>query len=190
MSKIYKVTNRSSSLVFYSIPEKNINRQFAAGETKQISYDELLSLSYQAGGPALIRNYLQIADAEGVAEFNGSVEPEYYLDANGVQKLILTGSLDEFLDCLDFAPDGVIDLIKKFAVDLPISDVRKAEALKEKTGFDALKAIANNKADKEEEPELKATKERRVKKEDSSAEAVATSPARRTSGEKYKIISE
>lgn len=189
MSKIYKVTNRSSSLVFYSIPEHNINRQFAAGETKQISHDELLSLSYQAGGPALIRNYLQIADAEGIAEFNGSVEPEYYLDANGVKNLILNGSLDEFLDCLDFAPDGVIDLIKKIAVDLPMSDVRKAEALKEKTGFDALKAIANDKADKEEELELKVAKERRVKKDDSPAEAVAPAPARRTTTQ-YKIVSE
>ena len=38
--KIYNVTNRSSSLVFYSIPEKNINRQFTAGETKKIYFEE------------------------------------------------------------------------------------------------------------------------------------------------------
>ena len=60
MSKIYKVTNRSSSLVFYSIPDKHIHRQFMAGETKQIPHDELQSLSYQAGGSALIKNYLKI----------------------------------------------------------------------------------------------------------------------------------
>ena len=188
MSKIYSVTNRSSSLVFYSIPEKNINRQFTAGETKQISHEELLSLSYQAGGPALIRNYLYIAEPEAVKEFNGRVEPEYYLDAAGVKNLILTGSLDEFLDCLDFAPEGVLDLIKKLAVDLPMSDVRKAEALKEKTGFDAMKAIANDKASKEEEPELKVAKERRVKAADAVSETGTT--GRRTSGDKYKIISE
>jgi hypothetical protein len=70
--KIYNVTNRSSSLVFYSIPEKNINRQFTVGETKKIPHDELLSLTYQAGGPALIRNYLFIAEPEGVEEFNGA----------------------------------------------------------------------------------------------------------------------
>ena len=52
MDKIYNVTNRSSSLVFYSIPEKNINRQFTAGETKKIPREELLSLTYQAGPPA------------------------------------------------------------------------------------------------------------------------------------------
>ena len=184
MSKIYNVTNRSSSLVFYSIPEKNINRQFTAGETKKIPHEELLSLTYQAGGPALIRNYLFIAEPEGVAEFNGKTEPEYYLNAAGVKKLILTGTLDEFLDCLDFAPEGVLDLIKKLAIELPMTDMQKAEALKEKTGFDAMKAIANNKADKEDnDKELEVAKERRVK----PAETVT--PGRRTSGDKYKVIS-
>jgi len=36
-----------------------------------------------------------------------------------------TGSLDEFLDCLDFAPEGVTDLIKTLAVELPLNDVAK-----------------------------------------------------------------
>jgi len=44
---------------------------------------------------------------------------------------------------------GVIDLIKKFAVSLPLTDYDKREALKKKTGFDVDKAIANDKADKE-----------------------------------------
>jgi len=36
-----------------------------------------------------------------------------------------TGSLDEFLDCLDFAPEGVKDLIKTLSVELPLNDVSK-----------------------------------------------------------------
>jgi len=36
-----------------------------------------------------------------------------------------TGSLDEFLDCLDFAPSVIIDMIKVLAVDLPLNDVSK-----------------------------------------------------------------
>ena len=184
--KIYNVTNRSSSLVFYTIPERNITRQFGAGETKKIPHDELLSLTYQAGGPALIRNYLFIAEPEGVAEFNGATEPEYYLNEAGVKELILTGTLDEFLDCLDFAPTGVIDLVKKLAVQLPMTDMQKAEALKKKTGFDAIKAIANDKADKaDNDKELEIAKERRVKSATEAGEA-----GRRTSGDKYKVISE
>ena len=184
--KIYNVTNRSSSLVFYSIPEKQIKRRFSAGETKKISHDELLSLTYQAGGPALIKDYLFIAEPEAAKAFTGKIEPEYYLDEAGVKELILTGSLDEFLDCLDFAPEGVIGMIKNLAVALPMTDMQKAEALKKKTGFDAVKAIANDRLDKENsEQEITMAKERRVKAAVETAE-----PERRTTGNKYKIISE
>jgi hypothetical protein len=63
-------------------------------------------------------------------------------------ELIQTGSLDAFLDCLDFAPVGVIDLLKKYSVSVPLSDYDKRQALKEKTGFDvdvALKNASNSK---------------------------------------------
>lgn len=188
MSKQYKVTNRSSSLVFYDIPEKNIHRKFMMGETKTIGYDELEALSYQPGGPFLIRNYLYIADIPTATEFSGKIEPEYHLDKAGVEKLILTGTLDEFLDCLDFAPEGVIDLIKKLAVDLPMTDANKAQALKRKTGFDAFVAIANDKASKEEDDdkELQVAKERRVKTE----APVATGRRAVATESKYKVISE
>jgi hypothetical protein len=62
--------------------------------------------------------------------------------------LIDNGSLDAFLDCLDYAPIGVIDLIKKFSVSVPMKDYDKREALKNKTGFDVSKAIDMLEAEK------------------------------------------
>lgn len=184
MNKQYKVTNRSTSLVFYSIPEKNIHRQFTVGETKVIDHDELLALSYQSGGPGLIKNYLYIADAEAAKEFNGKIEPEYHLDSEGVKNLILSGSLDEFLDCLDFAPEGVIEMIKTYAVELPMTDSRKAAELKKKTGFDAFAAIVHDQEAKakDEEETVEEKKERRVKTEEA--------PTGRRVENKYKVISE
>ena len=41
-------------------------------------------------------------------------------------------TLDEFLDILDFAPQGVIDLIKKLSIEIPMVDIAKRKALKEK----------------------------------------------------------
>jgi len=64
---------------------------------------------------------------------------------------LLTGSLDAFLDCLDFAPIGVIDLIKTYAVALPLSDYNKRQALKEKIGFDVDAALQHKQEEKEEE---------------------------------------
>ncbi len=43
---MYNVKNRSSSTVVYRIPEDNIRREFAPGETKRISFGELEKLTY------------------------------------------------------------------------------------------------------------------------------------------------
>ena len=146
----YTVTNRSTSLVYYSVPDLHINRQFAPNETKVVTKEELEGLSYQPGGAALIANYLRIQEQEGIDAFVENTEPEYFLDEAGVKKLIQSGSLDEFLDCLDFAPEGVLDMIKTYSISLPLTDTQKAQALKDKTGFDIMKAIENDKASKED----------------------------------------
>ena len=42
MNKLVKVTNRSSGMAIYRIPERNIRRQFVPGESKMIPYEELV----------------------------------------------------------------------------------------------------------------------------------------------------
>ena len=152
---MYNVKNRSSSVVVYSIPESNLRRTFAPGETKRIPFSELEKLTYQPGGRELIANFLQIMEEEVTHDLNIHREPEYNMSEAQVRDLILNGSLDAFLDALDFAPIGVIDLIKSLSVSLPITDFKKREALLKKTGFDVDKAIANDKASKEsDEPSI------------------------------------
>lgn len=43
---MYNVKNRSSSVVTYRIPETNLRREFAPGETKRIPFGELEKLTY------------------------------------------------------------------------------------------------------------------------------------------------
>jgi hypothetical protein len=68
-------------------------------------------------------------------------EVEYNMSEAEVKAWLNTCSLDEFKDALDFAPAGVKDLIKKFAVEVPLNDVAKREAMKEQIGFDVSAAI-------------------------------------------------
>lgn len=156
------VKNRSDSIVFYVVPDLNVRREFNAGESKNISEEEILKLSYQPGGMVLITDYLQIARADLEKIGLGEQEREYFFSEDEIKELILNGSRDEFLDALDFAPGGTIDLIKKYAVELPMYDTYKIDALREKTGFDVSKAIKNNTV--EEAPAAPA-KQRRVKEE-------------------------
>lgn len=173
-----KVTNRSAGVVGYTIPEMSIRRRYEPGETKEVQKEEIDKLIYQPGGDFLLRNYLQIS-VEDVETLGLEVEREYHLDKNGVIDLMNNGSLDEFLDALDFAPEGIIEMFKDLAVSLPLGDANKIEALKKKTGFDAAVALKNQKATEEKVEEVK--KERRVNSEEGTSK-------RRVEAGKYKVV--
>lgn len=182
MSTMYRVKNRGASLVVYKIPEDGIRREFKPGQTLQISSEELEKLTYQPGGSVILSQFLQILDLEAIQQANIKVEPEYHMSETDVANLIKSGSLDAFLDALDFAPVGVIDLIKKLSIDIPMVDIHKRRALKEKTGFDVEAALKHNEEDKEDDQKtiLKQTGERRVQ-----PEAV---PAGRRTAPKYNVV--
>ena len=164
---MYNVKNSSSSVVVYRIPETNLRREFQPGETKKIPFGELEKLTYQPGGHTLLEEFLQIVDEAVTDNLNVHREVEYDMSETQIRDLLTHGSLDAFLDALDFAPIGVIDLIKTMSVSLPLEDYNKRKALLEKTGFDVDKAVANLQAEKAEEKttatESAAPTERRVK---------------------------
>lgn len=172
---IYKVKNRSASRVGYSIPEDGIRRTFAPGEVKNITYNELLKLSYQPGGREMMVQFLQILNEAGLDKLNIHAQPEYYMSEQQVVDLLRTGTMDAFLDALDFAPVGVIDLIKKFAVQLPLNDMNKRKALYEKTGFDVTKALIHDEESKAPETD-----------EEKAAAAKATTTTGRRTTANYK----
>lgn len=180
---IFNVKNRSAGVAIYRIPEDNIRREFAPGETKRIAFGELEKLTYQPGGTELLTNFLQILDQEPTTALNIHREPEYDLSEEQIKDLILNGSVDEFLDALDFAPIGVIDLIKSYSVSLPVADLAKRQALKAKLGFDVDSAIKHDLESKEpEEIAAPVASQRRVNKTSNGIEATpaAEQPIRRT----------
>lgn len=183
MKKLMTVKNRSAGLVVYRIPEHNIRREFQVGETKQITYEELVWLSYQPGGRMLMQNMLLIQDKEAIKDLNIHDEPEYHMTEADVVDMLLHGSLDQLLDALDFAPKGVIEIIKDKAVTLPLQDMSKREAIQKATGYNVTAAIENSKPDEDEEKVEAPAATRRVRRESETQDA----PARRTEP-KYKVV--
>ena len=183
MKKLVKVTNRSGGIAGYTIPEHGITREFYPRETKHLPYEELVWLSYQPGGRSLMTNALLIEEIKATQELNIHTEPEYFMTEEDVINLLKNGTVDELKDALDFAPTGVIQIIKDQAVALPIYDTRKIEAIFEITGFNVASAIENSKPDADEVVEAPAAT-RRVRKEDTET---PTAPARRTEP-RYKVI--
>ena len=78
--------------------------------------------------------------------FLSKITDDMYMELSEeeIKKLLLTGSNDQLLDCLEFAPEGVIGLVKDLAVSLKINDISKRNIILEKTGFNVTNAIAIN----------------------------------------------
>ncbi len=180
MSTMFNIKNRSAGVAGYTIPEIGVRRSFAPGEVKQISAEELEKLTYQPGGMNLLTNFLQIMDEVAIKQVGFRPEPEYFMSEADVARLITQGSIDEFLDCLDFAPPGVIDLIKTLSVKIPLTDLNKRQALKAKTGFDCDAALKHVLEEKEDEgtSAAAAPAQRRVQKVETG---------RRAETPKYKV---
>ena len=174
--KEIQVTNRDRGSVGYEIPDLgNLNRQFQAGETKTLTFEELEKLSWIPGGDYLLKNCLMIDDPEAVEALLNHVEPEYYYTEKELIKLMTTGSLNQFLDCLDFAPQGVLDMVKDLAIRLPLNDVAKREAILEKLGFDVTNALRI----KEETEDDKKEQEQGSKRRAAAPVVDAEKPVRR-----------
>lgn len=182
MKTMMQVKNRSASLVVYRATLDSgvtVRREIHPGETIKVPYEELVKLSYRPGGKQLMASFLQI-EPEAREDLNIHAEPEYDMSEAQIIELLQSGTMDAFLDCLDFAPTGVMDLVKKYAVELPLNDSAKREALKNKTGFDVSKALANAAPDAEDLGQVEApTATRRGQ--------TAGTPGRRTVGN-YKIV--
>lgn len=187
-----QVRNRSNSVVIYHVDDFGIRREFAPGETKLIPVQELVALSQKQGGAYILQNSLFIQDAATVNEMPMTVEPEYFLDDKGVIDLLKNGSVDALLDCLEFAPNGVLDLVQKYAIELPLTDTRKIKAIKDKTGFDVAKALIHKEelaaeareaaGETDSGMEIKAAPTRRVQQD-----TAQDSNSRRTTPQ-YKIV--
>lgn len=143
---IIKVKNRDNGTVGYRVPDLgNLYRSFQPHEEKEITMEELRKLSYLPGGKIILENYLIIDNKEAISELLGTVEPEYNYNEEDIKYLLEQGTLDQLMDTLDFAPSGVIDLVKDIAVKIELNDINKRNVIFQKTGFNITNAVEFNK---------------------------------------------
>lgn len=139
-----RVQNLTDNPVVYLIPEDNLRRVYRPYEEKTITVEELRKVFYQPGGPALLREFLQVKNKDLAIEFGVDsevFEHEYSWDKAKVENVLLKEDIDILHDALDFAPEGIIDLIVDCAIELRIADINKRELISEYTGKDINRMI-------------------------------------------------
>lgn len=140
-----EVTNRSNSTVILKLPDQHFRAELNPKETRIFTYGNILDIAARPGGRNLIYNFLLIKNPVMLREgLNIKEEPEYWLTEEKIVTWMPSCPLNEFEDALNFAPEGVKSLIKKYAVSLPLNDVSKREAIKKYLNFDVTSAINNN----------------------------------------------
>lgn len=188
---LVKVTNRDNGVVGYQIPDMNINRNFAPKETKQVPLSELKALQFVPGGEFTLRNLLIVNDMDALSALNmADVEPEYHYTEDDVRTLLHQGSLDQLEDALNFAPEGVINLIKDIAVKEEVADVRKRDLIYKKTGFNVNNAInVNHIMEAESVEEVEAAPKRKAAPINAAAETVGDKVVRKAGTlPKYNVV--
>ena len=183
--KIVEVRNRDSGYVGYSIRDLGIWRNFAPGEVKRIPLEELESLQYAPGGEYTLKHLLMINDKDALSVLNITTEPEYFYTEAEVKELLTKGTLDQLKDCLDFAPEGVIELIKKVAVETELPDTLKRAAITKRTGFNIDNAIIVNRV--MDEPVAEEKNEEKVRRTAPILTSEETK-TRRTNLPKYNVV--
>lgn len=179
------VTNRNNGTTGYTL-QNGVRRQFQIGQSRKVDLEELRELAAIPGGEYILQNYLIINDKTALDYLNIAPEPEYFYTEKEIKELLLNGTLDQFEDCLNFAPQGVIDLVKSMAIDLKLPDVRKRELIFEKTGFNVTNALNVNAV-------LDAESEKSVDKPKAERKAqpitAVTEPTRKAAPPKYNVVS-
>ena len=157
-NKRIQVINRGGGALGYHIPTLGVYRRWAKpGDHLNISIHELLELKTVPGGLTILKNHLLIEDEQAlkILFLDETIEPEYKYGLKEVDFLLYEGKLEHLLDALDFAPTGVLDLIRDKSVNKIPNTTAKVDAINKKFSIDVNKMheLHLNKDTAVEEPE-------------------------------------
>ena len=186
---VVPVRNRNKGTTCYTLDD-GMKRIFSPGHTRNIDINELRELLMAPGGEYALKNFFIVKDKTALEALEIETEPEYFYTEAEIKKLLTTGSLDQLEDCLNFAPEGVIEIVKSMSVEMKLPDTRKRELITKKTGFNIENAINVNKILNEdtENSDEKNQKPERKAKAIETAEPISSRKAEPVTASKYKVI--
>ena len=134
-----KVRNMVDYTVGYRIEEDNVRRQFSPHEVKTVTAGELRKLDYTRGGHVLLTSYLAVQNKSLAEEFGIEEDVfsnEYNWDAARVDEVLLSEPIEILQDAMDFAPEGILQLIKDRAIALRLDSMDKRKVISDGMNID------------------------------------------------------
>lgn len=174
------VRSRTEGSVCYKLDSLRVARSWPkTGSVLQISIDELKELMVYPGGEYILRNLVIIEDEAARIEILGAeVQPEYNYTEDEIKYLLYEAEDNALLDCLDYAPIGVLELIKEFSLEKMPNTTAKIKAINQKLNINLNKIIEMMRDDDGDTVKQPITNGRRT--------APVVLPEKK---EKYKVVS-
>lgn len=141
---LVSIRNMVNHKVVYVLPDWNRKVVFEPFQERKIPAGELRALHYTTGGYNLLHNYLCVENADLKAEFEIPKDQiEYDWKLNDIKYLLLNNNslIESLQDALDFAPEGIREMIIDYAVIWKIPDSNKRKVISQMTGIDIDKQI-------------------------------------------------
>ena len=167
-STMVSVTNMTEHKI--TLVDKNTRTRYAFGpqQSKSLSAGEIRSLAYVPGILTMFFDgKLRLGNDKLAVEFNIPVDvPEYAYTIEDIDNILLNEDIEVLLDTLDFAPEGIIELVKSRAVALKIPSLEKRKVISERLSTDKMKVSIDKMIRETEEMEeaLPAAEEKPVEK--------------------------
>lgn len=165
-NKRVKVTNRTGGSLAYRIESLRVVRHWVKpGDHLNISIDELLELKTVNGGTEILEDCVVIEDKEALRILfpDKEIEPEYAYGLKEIEFLLYEGETAQLLDTLDYAPKGVLDLIKSKSIEKLPNEMSKINAINDKFNIDINKIHELSKEKDIHEPKEEPKRKRRAK---------------------------
>ena len=140
------VRNMVNHKVVYKIPDQNRRIEFEPFQERKITAGELRALHYTSGGETLLHEFLCVKNDILREEFNIPKDQiEYDWELKDIKHILLDESNNTLIaslqDALDFAPEGIRDMIIDYAVIWKIPDTNRRKIITQMTGIDINKQI-------------------------------------------------
>ena len=128
------VRSRTQGSVSYKLESRLAARSWQkAGTVLYPTVEELKEVMMIPGGAYLLKNCLVIEDPEARIEVLGAEpEPEYLYGEKEIKTLLYEADDAALLDCLDYAPAGVLELVRQYAIEKLPNTMVKIQAINDK----------------------------------------------------------
>lgn len=179
------VENMTSHRCGYAL-DNGTRRRFAPHARMTVPAEEIRQAVYEHGNYIFV-NELRVTDKDLATEIGVPEDMvEYYWTEDDIKEALTEKPIEEFLDAVDFGPEGVKEEMATLAVEMEISDNSRREALQEATGKNITAQIENKHAydTKEEKEETKKSTASTTRKRRTSTTKSTTSKSTTTAAKK------